>query len=71
MPQVGEAELEEIVKIGQAGETARELVRGEGASEGATGRLLGQYESLGQARMTRTPMTQSAGEFHEHLLHSS
>jgi len=62
MPQVGEAELEEIVKIGQAGESARELVRGEGASEGATGRLLGEYESLGQARMARTPRTESSGK---------
>ncbi|RSH85587.1 Pre-mRNA-splicing factor cef1 [Saitozyma podzolica] len=30
MPQVGEAELEDIVKIGQAGEMARELVGAEG-----------------------------------------
>ena len=56
MPQVGEAELEDIVKIGQAGESARELVRGEGTNE-ATGRLLGEYEGLGQARMARTPRT--------------
>ncbi|KAK4686870.1 pre-mRNA-splicing factor CDC5/CEF1, partial [Tremellales sp. Uapishka_1] len=57
MPQVGEAELEEIVKIGQAGETARELVGNEGAGSDATGRLLGDYESLGKARMARTPRT--------------
>jgi pre-mRNA-splicing factor CDC5/CEF1 len=56
-PQVGEAELEDIVKIGQAGESARELVRGEGAGGEATGRLLGDYESLGQAKMARTPRT--------------
>ena len=51
-PQVGEAELEDIVKIGQAGESARDLV---GGGSDATGRLLGEYESLGQARMARTP----------------
>ena len=55
-PQVGEAELENIVKIGQAGETAREMVNGGG--DDATGKLLGDYETLGQARMTRTPRTQ-------------
>jgi pre-mRNA-splicing factor CDC5/CEF1 len=61
MPQVGERELEEIVKIGQVGENARELVRGDGAGGEATGRLLGDYESLGQARMARTPRTGAAG----------
>ena len=54
VPQVGERELEDIVKIGQAGESARDLVTG---GTDATGRLLGDYESLGQARMTRTPRT--------------
>lgn len=55
MPQVGERELEDIVKIGQAGETARELVGTAGSD--ATGRLLGEYEGLGQAKMARTPRT--------------
>ncbi|OCF73490.1 pre-mRNA-splicing factor CEF1 [Kwoniella mangroviensis CBS 8886] len=57
MPQVGEQELEDIVKIGQAGELARELVGGEGSGSKATEGLLGEYESLGQARMARTPRT--------------
>jgi pre-mRNA-splicing factor CDC5/CEF1 len=61
MPQVGEAELEDIVKIGQAGEMARELVGAEGGNE-ATGKLLGDYESLGQARTARTPRTAPTGE---------
>nr|ODN90891.1 pre-mRNA-splicing factor CEF1 [Cryptococcus depauperatus CBS 7855] len=52
IPQVGERELEDIVKIGQAGELARELV-GEGNQ--ATEGLLGEYESLSQAKMARTP----------------
>ncbi|KAL7416874.1 pre-mRNA splicing factor component-domain-containing protein [Mrakia frigida] len=54
--QVGEAELEEIVKIGQAGERSRELVDTEDGDE-ASGRLLGDYESLGKAKMARTPRT--------------
>ena len=52
--QVGEAELEEIVKIGQAGESARALV-GDGSQ--ATEQLLGDYEGLERARMARTPRT--------------
>lgn len=52
--QVGEAELEEIVKIGQAGESARALV-GDGSE--ASERLLGEYEGLDKARMARTPRT--------------
>ncbi|KAH7888895.1 pre-mRNA splicing factor component-domain-containing protein [Phlebopus sp. FC_14] len=52
--QVGEAELEEIVKIGQTGENAKALVSG--GSE-ATAKLLGDYEGLEGARMARTPRT--------------
>lgn len=59
-PQVGERELEDIVKIGQAGETARELVGAD--ADGATGRLLGEYEGLNRASMARTPRTAPTGE---------
>ncbi|KAJ3929217.1 MAG: pre-mRNA splicing factor component-domain-containing protein [Lentinula lateritia] len=52
--QVGEAELEEIVKIGQAGENAKALV---GGGSDASGRLLSDYEGLENARMARTPWT--------------
>lgn len=52
--QVGEAELEDIVKIGQAGENAKSLVAGGGE---ATGRLLSDYEGLERAKMARTPRT--------------
>ncbi|EGG10718.1 uncharacterized protein MELLADRAFT_42168 [Melampsora larici-populina 98AG31] len=54
-PQVGELELEDIVKIGQAGETAKNLVEegGEGASQG----LLGEYSTLQHAQTARTPRT--------------
>ncbi|KAL0578259.1 Pre-mRNA-splicing factor cef1 [Marasmius crinis-equi] len=52
--QVGEAELEHIVKIGQAGENAKALVSG---GSDASGRLLGDYEGLEDAKMARTPRT--------------
>ncbi|EIN07595.1 hypothetical protein PUNSTDRAFT_70360 [Punctularia strigosozonata HHB-11173 SS5] len=52
--QVGEAELEDIVKIGQAGESAKALVAG---GLDATGRLLSDYEGLERAKMARTPRT--------------
>ncbi|KAH7340718.1 pre-mRNA splicing factor component-domain-containing protein [Rhizoctonia solani] len=55
--QVGEAELEEIVKIGQAGQSARALMNDEGEGNEASGRLLGEYEGLSHARMARTPRT--------------
>ncbi|KAI0086676.1 pre-mRNA splicing factor component-domain-containing protein [Irpex rosettiformis] len=52
--QVGESELEEIVKIGRAGEEAKSLVTG---GTEATDRLLSDYEGLEKARMARTPRT--------------
>lgn len=60
--QVGEAELEEIVKIGQAGENARAMVdeSGNDASQG----LLGEYSALGHAKDARTPRTAPQREPH-------
>ena len=52
--QVGEAELEEIVKIGQAGESAKALVNTENE---ASGQLLGDYDTLNHVKMARTPRT--------------
>jgi pre-mRNA-splicing factor CDC5/CEF1 len=52
--QVGEIELEDIVKIGQAGENAKSLVAGGGE---ASERLLSDYEGLERAKMARTPRT--------------
>ncbi|GLB35216.1 putative pre-mRNA splicing factor component [Lyophyllum shimeji] len=52
--QVGEAELEDIAKIGQAGENAKALV---GGGSDASGKLLSDYEGLENARMARTPRT--------------
>ena len=54
-PQVGESELEEIVKIGQAGENARAMVD-ESGNEASQG-LLGEYSALGHAKDARTPRT--------------
>ncbi|KAK7440277.1 Pre-mRNA-splicing factor cef1 [Stygiomarasmius scandens] len=52
--QVGEAELEDIVKIGMAGENAKALVNG---GNDASGKLLSDYEGLENAKMARTPRT--------------
>lgn len=58
--QVGETELEDIVKIGQAGENAKALV---GGGSDASGRLLSDYEGLEAARMARTPRTAPQRQF--------
>ncbi|KAI0303450.1 Cc.Cdc5 protein [Multifurca ochricompacta] len=52
--QVSEAELEEIVKIGHAGENAKALV---GGTDEPSEQLLGGYDSLERAKMARTPRT--------------
>lgn len=52
--QVGEAELEDIVKIGHSGESARALV-GDGSE--ASEKLLGEYDDFDKAKMARTPRT--------------
>ncbi|GAA94734.1 uncharacterized protein L969DRAFT_17504 [Mixia osmundae IAM 14324] len=55
-PQVGEVEIEQIVKLGQAGETARTLV--DDASNEASKGLLGEEASvLDSVRTARTPRT--------------
>ncbi|TFY79231.1 hypothetical protein EWM64_g4778, partial [Hericium alpestre] len=51
--QVGEKELEEIAKIGRAGENARALTD----QEGPSGQLLGSYSELERAKVARTPRT--------------
>ena len=62
--QVGESELEDIVKIGMGGEEAKALVSA-GAGSEASGRLLSDYEGglLEGARMARTPRTAPQREF--------
>lgn len=55
-PQVGEAELEEIVKIGYAGEAAKAIVD----SEGASSSLLSDYSTVQPQGPLRTPRTAAA-----------
>lgn len=52
--QVDDTELEEIVKIGQAGENAKALV---GGTDDPSEQLLGGYDNLERAKMARTPRT--------------
>lgn len=59
-PQVSERELEDIVKVGQAGENARSLVD-ESGNEAGTGGLLGDYSALAHAKDARTPRTAPQG----------
>ena len=56
-PQVGDAELEEIVKMGLSGESVRGLVdEGNESSRG----LLSDYSRMGTSAPVRTPMTPAA-----------
>ena len=57
--QVGERELEEIVKIGQAGQSARSLV--DETDNDASSGLLGDYSALAHAKNARTPRTAPQG----------
>jgi len=52
-PQVGEAELEDIVKMGMTGERA---ITGIGGDNGATQGLVGNYSSMVGSTPIRTPM---------------
>ncbi|KAI8072961.1 pre-mRNA splicing factor component-domain-containing protein [Gongronella butleri] len=54
-PQVGEQELEEIVKSGFAGESAKNLVHAADDDQQATSGLLGDYAVTPSANATRTP----------------
>lgn len=58
--QVGETELEEIVKIGQSGEKSKALIADGSA---ATSKLVGEYEGLEGAKMARTPRTAPQRKF--------
>ncbi|KAF8904991.1 hypothetical protein CPB84DRAFT_1745597 [Gymnopilus junonius] len=52
--RVGEAELEDIVKIGHTGENFKVLI---GDGRDTSSRLLSDYEGLEAAHMARTPRT--------------
>jgi pre-mRNA-splicing factor CDC5/CEF1 len=61
-PQVGDNELEEIVKMGLAGESVRGLVD-ESGNEASRG-LLSDYSRMGTTAPVQTPMTPAARIFH-------
>ncbi|KAI0237412.1 Cell division cycle 5-like protein [Lamellibrachia satsuma] len=60
-PQISDAELEEVVKVGQASEYARQQAEESGPLDGASRALLSDYSmtpNLGNMRTPRTPATQ-------------
>ncbi|ORY02586.1 hypothetical protein K493DRAFT_328568 [Basidiobolus meristosporus CBS 931.73] len=59
-PQVGESELEEIVKIGIAGENARSIA--DESNVDATRGLLGTYSTIQSGLAARTPRTPAAAD---------
>ena len=61
-PQISEAELEEVVKVGQASEVARQQAEEAGIQGGASQALLNDYSSLtpGMSAPLRTPRTPAA-----------
>ncbi|KAJ9118608.1 hypothetical protein QFC22_003828 [Naganishia vaughanmartiniae] len=58
-PQVGEAELEDIVKIGRSSQATKEMIAGGGggAAGEASDRLIGEYDPMKSAMSARTPRT--------------
>ena len=64
--QVGEKELEDIVKIGQADDNAKALM---GSTDDPSAQLLGNYEGLDRAKMARTPRTAPQRELISPKLH--
>jgi len=60
-PQISDAELEEVVKVGQASEYARQQAEESGPLDGASRALLSDYSvtpNLGGLRTPRTPAVQ-------------
>ncbi|KAF2120583.1 pre-mRNA splicing factor component-domain-containing protein [Lophiotrema nucula] len=59
-PQVGEAELEDIVKMGMSGERA---ITGSASDNAATQGLIGDYSNVVQSTPIRTPMAPKEEDF--------
>ena len=60
-PQISDAELEDVVKVGQASEYARQQAEESGDKEGASQALLSEYsmkQNVGSLRTPRTPAQQ-------------
>ncbi|KAL7862212.1 hypothetical protein SRHO_G00136530 [Serrasalmus rhombeus] len=59
-PQISDAELEEVVKLGQASEIARQTAEESGITNSASSALLSEYSVTNNAMALRTPQTPAA-----------
>ncbi|XP_051578785.1 cell division cycle 5-like protein [Myxocyprinus asiaticus] len=59
-PQISDAELEEVVKLGQASEVARQTAEESGITNSASSALLSEYNVTNNAMALRTPKTPAA-----------
>ncbi|KAJ8290542.1 hypothetical protein GJAV_G00014260 [Gymnothorax javanicus] len=59
-PQISDAELEEVVKLGQASEIARQTAEESGITNSASSTLLSEYNVTNSSMALRTPKTPAA-----------
>uniref|UniRef100_A0A8C2HFD7 CDC5 cell division cycle 5-like (S. pombe) n=1 Tax=Cyprinus carpio TaxID=7962 RepID=A0A8C2HFD7_CYPCA len=59
-PQISDAELEEVVKLGQASEIARQTAEESGITNSASSALLSEYNVTNNSMALRTPKTPAA-----------
>ncbi|MBN3309106.1 CDC5L protein, partial [Amia calva] len=59
-PQITDSELEEVVKLGQASEVARQTAEESGITNSASSALLSEYNVTNNAMALRTPKTPAA-----------
>ncbi|XP_056624687.1 cell division cycle 5-like protein [Triplophysa dalaica] len=59
-PQISDAELEEVVKLGQASEIARQTAEESGITNSASSALLSEYNLTNSSMALRTPRTPAA-----------
>ncbi|KAK1170344.1 cell division cycle 5-like protein [Acipenser oxyrinchus oxyrinchus] len=59
-PQISDSELEEVVKLGQASELARQTAEESGITNSASSALLSEYNVTNNAMALRTPKTPAA-----------
>uniref|UniRef100_A0A671M1C5 Cell division cycle 5-like protein n=1 Tax=Sinocyclocheilus anshuiensis TaxID=1608454 RepID=A0A671M1C5_9TELE len=59
-PQISDAELEEVVKLGQASEIARQTAEESGITNSASSALLSEYNVTNNSMALRTPRTPAA-----------
>ncbi|XP_069584325.1 cell division cycle 5-like protein [Ranitomeya imitator] len=59
-PQISDAELEEVVKVGQASEIARQTAEESGITNSASSTLLSEYNVANNSITLRTPKTPAA-----------